>query len=266
MKKNKNTIFSMKNKVVAIFGGSGKIGINFAKTLQAAGAKVAIVDIKFSKNPINKKVTFVKCDVSSENEIKNSISFIIKKFKKVDVMIYNVYCKPDSYYKKFSKYDTKTWNEVLKVNLTGAYLVTKYLINSKKSKKLNLIYLSSIYGIVGPDNNIYKGLNPKKNIYGGKHSLNTPAAYTTTKSALLGFSKYIATTFGKDGVRSNCLTPGGVFDNQEKKFVNKYISKVPLGRMANWKDYNGAILFLASDASDYMTGSNLIIDGGWSAW
>ena len=96
--------------------------------------------------------------------------------------------------------------------------------------------------------------------------MTTPASYTASKSALLGLMKYMATTFGKDNIRVNALTPGGVFDGQEKKFVKSYSKKVPLGRMAKWHEYNGAILFLASDASSYMTGSNLIIDGGWTAW
>ena len=113
---------------------------------------------------------------------------------------------------------------------------------------------------------IYENLKNKNNIYGGKYSLTTPVSYTSTKSGLLGLMKYISTTCGKFGIRANSLTPGGVFDFQEKKFVNKYIKKVPLGRMANLSDYNGSILFLASDASKYMSGSNLIIDGGWTAW
>ena len=120
--------------------------------------------------------------------------------------------------------------------------------------------------MVGPDLSIYESLSNKKNIYGGKFSLTTPASYSSTKSGLLGLMKYLATTCGKFGIRANSLTPGGVFDNQEKNFVKKYIKKDPLGRMANWSDYDGPILFLASDAYKYMTGSNLIIDGGWTAW
>ena len=119
---------------------------------------------------------------------------------------------------------------------------------------------------MGPDLSIYKNLKSHKNIYGGKHSLTTPISYTSSKSGLLGLMKYLATTCGKLGIRVNSLSPGGVFDFQEKKFVKNYIKKVPLGRMAYWSDYNGPILFLASDASSYMTGSNLIVDGGWTAW
>ena len=266
-KRKINAIFNMNNKTVAIFGGTGKIGTNFAKVLSLAGANVIILDIKRKKiDKKNKKISFIKCDVGSEIQIKDAINDIIKNFKKIDVLIYNVYSKPKQYYKKFINYDTNTWKNVINVNLTGAYLATKYLISKNKSKNLNFIYLLSTYGLVGPDISLYKGLSAKKNIYGGKYSLNTPAAYTATKSALLGFSKYISTNFWKRWSKIKLSYTHGVFDNQEKKFVKKYNSKVPLGRMAKWTDYNGAILFLASDASSYMTGSNLIVDGGWTAW
>ena len=96
--------------------------------------------------------------------------------------------------------------------------------------------------------------------------MTTPAPYTASKSGLLGLAKYLSTSFGKNNIRVNCLTPGGVYDGQEKRFVENYRKKVPLGRMAKWDEYNGAILFLSSDASSYMTGSNLIVDGGWTAW
>jgi 2-deoxy-D-gluconate 3-dehydrogenase len=261
-----NKIFDMSNKNVIIFGGAGKIGKNFSKILSAAGANVFILDLSCSKKILSKKIFFLKCDVSSETQINSSIEKIINKFKKIDVLIYNVYSKPKNYYKKFTEYDSDTWKTVIDINLTGAFLATKYLISLKKNKKLNFIFLLSTYGIVGPDYKIYENLSAKKNIYDGNYSLNTPAVYSASKSALLGFAKYISTTYGKDGVRCNCLTPGGVFDNQEKKFIKRYEHKVPLGRMANQNDYNGAILFLASDASSYMTGSNLIVDGGWTAW
>ena len=268
-KSNKSfrNIFSLKNKVIVIFGGSGKLGINFSEILSEAGGKIYLLDIK--KNTTKKKNTFfIKCDVSSKKNIQSSLDIILKKEKKIDTFIYNVYSKPKNYYAKFENYNQKTWDNVIKSNFTGAFLSSQLAINHFKKKKIkgNIIFVLSIYGIVGPDLSIYEGLKPKKNIYGGKFALTTPASYTSTKSALLGLTKYIATAFGKFGIRSNALTPGGVFDNQEKAFVKKYVKRVPLGRMAKWTDYNGAILFLSSDASSYMSGSNLIIDGGWTSW
>ena len=261
-------IFSLKNKNIVIFGGSGKIGISFSKILSSFGAKVFLLDLRRSKNKIKKGVTFIKCDVSDEKEIQNKLNLIIKKYKKIDTMIYNIYSKPKNYYQNFENYKLETWKKVLQTNLTGAFLVSQFLTKYFKKRKIkgNLIFLLSTYGIVGPNYKIYEGLKHQKNIYGGNFSLNTPASYTTTKSALLGLMKYLATNFGKYGIRSNTLTPGGVYDGQEKKFVKKYINQVPLNRMAKFNDYDGAILYLASDASSYMTGANLVVDGGWTAW
>ena len=242
------------------------MGLNFSKTLVSAGAKVFLGDIK--KKISNSKIIYNYCDVSNDKSINNFFNNIIKKEKKIDTLIYNVYSKPRNYYQKFEKYGDDVWEEVMKTNLTGAFKASQIIINHFKKKKIsgNIILVLSTYGIVGPDLSIYHSLSSKKNIYGGKFSLTTPASYTTSKSGLLGLMKYLATSFGKDNIRVNALTPGGVFDGQEKKFVKNYSKKVPLGRMAEWHEYNGAILFLSSDASSYMTGSNLIVDGGWTAW
>ena len=264
---NYKNIFSMKNKKVIIFGGTGNLGLNFSQTLSSAGAKIYLLD-KIKKTINNKNIIFQKCNVDSKINISKNLQKIIRREKKIDVLIYNVYSKPKNYYQNFEKYDLNTWEKVLKTNLTGAFLSCQYMVNHFKKNKIsgNIIIVLSTYGIVGPDLSIYGNSKSKKNIYGGKYSLTTPISYTSTKSGLLGLMKYLATTCGKFGIRANALTPGGVFDFQEKKFVKKYVNKVPLGRMANWSDYNGSILFLASDASKYMSGSNLIIDGGWTAW
>ena len=264
---NKKNLFSMKNKVVIIFGGAGKLGQEFAKTLSHNGAKVYILDIKKGvKN--NKNFFFLKCDVQKNKNIETAFKKIIEKEKKIDTVIYNVYSKPKDYYKDFQNYNLNTWKKVIESNLTGAFLVAQKAVKIFIRKKIqgNIIFLSSTYGVVGPDPGIYLGLNSKKNIYGGKFALNTPASYSSTKTGLIGLARYLATNFGKYKIRANVLSPGGVYDNQEKKIVENYKKKVPLNRMANWSDYNGAILFLASDASKYMTGSNLVIDGGWTAW
>ena len=260
-------IFSLKKKNIVIFGGSGKIGKSFSKILSSFGANIFLLDLKPRKN-VNKKIKYIKCDVSDENQIYEKLNFIINKYKKIDTMIYNVYSKPKNYYQNFENYDSKTWRKVIDTNLTGAFIASQFLISFFKKNKIkgNLIFLLSTYGIVGPNYKIYQGLKSKRNIYGGNFSLNTPASYSTSKSALLGLMKYIATNFGKYGIRSNTLTPGGVFDGQEKKFVKNYVNNVPLNRMAKFNDYDGAILYLASDASSYMTGANLIVDGGWTAW
>ena len=135
----KNNIFSMSGKVVMIFGGSGKLGIQFSKILKENGAKVYLLD----KKRVNKNEYFIKCDVQKLNDIKNSFKKIINKEKKIDVIIYNVYSKPQNYYEKFENYKKKTWDNVLEANLTGAFLVSQSAINIfiKKKIKGNIIFL-----------------------------------------------------------------------------------------------------------------------------
>ena len=258
-------IFSLKGKNIIILGGSGKLGINFSKSLVSAGGRVFIGDVKKKIN--NNKIIYNFCDVTKKESVEKFFKKIFEK-NKINTLIYNVYSKPENYYKNFENYDDTVWDKVLDANLSGAYKSSKIMINHFKKNKIkgNIILVLSTYGIVGPDLSIYKNLSSKKNIYGGKFSLTTPASYTASKSGLLGLTKYLSTAFGKYNIRVNSLTPGGVYDGQEKKFVKKYSDKVPLARMAKWHEYNGAILFLSSDASSYMTGANLVVDGGWTAW
>ena len=262
---NYKNFFSLKNKNIIIFGGAGKLGQSFSLSLLSAGAKVFILDQNFPKK-LNKKIKYIKCDVTSKSSVSECFKLILKKVKKIDTIIYNVYSKPVNYYKSFEDYDFKTWQEALTTNLSGAFLVCQKVIDHFKKKKIhgNIILISSTYGLVGPDNRIYDNL--KSNLYGGKFKLNSPAVYGASKSGLIGLMRNLATSYGKFNIRVNCLSPGGVFDGHEKQFDNQYKSRVPLNRMATSTDYNGAIVFLSSDASRYMTGSNLVIDGGWTAW
>jgi len=262
---NCKSIFSLENKVILILGGAGKLGRSFSKSLVTAGAKVYLLDLNFFKSK-SKNIISIKCDVSSKTSVTECFEKIIKKEKKIHTVIYNVYAKPLNYYKSFENYDFNTWQDALCVNLSGAFLVCQESIRHFKKNKIsgNIVLVSSTYGLVGPDERIYKNL--KKNIYGGRFKLNSPAVYGASKSGLIGLMKNLAVTNGKFNIRVNCLTPGGVWDNHEKTFHKNYKERVPLNRMANWTDYNGAIIFLASDASRYMTGSNLVIDGGWTAW
>ena len=192
----------------------------------------------------------------------------MEKEGRLDVMIYNVYAKPEGYYKPFEDYSYETWDKAISANVNGAFLCSQEAVKIFKENKINgnIILTLSTYGLVSPDQRIYDNLQPSSNIYNSEYSLNTPMVYTVSKSGLLGMVKWLAGAYGKYNIRVNGLSPGGVFDGQEEAFQKAYIQKVPLGRMANWTDYNGAILFLSSDASQYMTGSNLVIDGGWTCW
>jgi NAD(P)-dependent dehydrogenase (short-subunit alcohol dehydrogenase family) len=269
-------IFNIQGRVIVIMGGAGKMGQAFAEFLSNAGGVIYITDINQSHvedvaEKIDKKsqgsVHGIKCDVSKESDIQNCFEQILSKEGKLHGLIYNVYAKPDGYYKAFSKYPKSTWDKVMDINVCGAYLCCKEAVNafSKFGIEGSIVLTLSTYGLVSPDFKIYEGLEASHNIYGNDDALTTPMPYTVSKSGLLGMIKWLAVSQGDKKIRVNGLSPGGVFDGQEKKFHEAYKERTPLGRMANWRDYNGAILFLMSDASLYMTGSNLVVDGGWTA-
>ena len=269
-------LFDMEGRVGVIMGGAGKMGCEFAQTLANAGATVVIADVdrekivtvakSLSKNTSG-TIVGMDCDVSSEDQINDLFKFVSDSYGIINFFIYNVMAKPGGYYRPTDNYDIETWNAVLAGNLTGAFLccreAEKYM---KDPKGGSMVLTSSVYGIVGPDQRIYEGCAQADNIYGGGDPLNCPAAYSTSKAGLLGMARYFSTLWAGSGIRVNVLVPGGVYDDQETSFHDAYVQRTPLGRMAVWSDFNGAILFLVSDASRYMTGSQLVIDGGWTAW
>lgn len=271
-----HSLFDLKNKVAVIVGGAGKMGQQFASTLGFAGARVIIADVDKEKSDnlakeISSRVKTVvkgfKCDVVKEKQVKELFKTVHDEYGQIDALIYNVMAKPGGYYKPFGQYQTTAWKKVLDGNLTGAFLCCREVADYMKlSNGGSIVLTSSIYGVVGPDQRIYKGCSPAGNIYGDKEPLNCPASYSASKAGLLGLAKYLATLLGEYNIRVNLLTPGGVYDGQEEPFHNEYVNRTPLRRMAVWSDFNGAILFLVSDASRYMTGANLVVDGGWTAW
>jgi NAD(P)-dependent dehydrogenase (short-subunit alcohol dehydrogenase family) len=270
-------IFNLKGKVILIMGGAGKMGQAFAEALSNAGATLYLLDLSdtYARQcaaEISEKsegtVFGMGCDLGKQENITSRFKEIRDKEGRIDTLIYNVYAKPEGYYRKFEDYELETWEKVMAANITGAYLSCQEAVKCFKELSIpgNIILTLSTYGIVCPDLRIYEGLEGVTNIYGGKDPLTTPMAYVVSKNGLIGMIKYLAGTCGKDNIRVNGLSPGGVFDGQEESFYNAYTSRVPLGRMATWTEYNGAILFLTSDASRYMTGANLVVDGGWTTW
>jgi len=272
-------MFDMKGKIVLITGGTGLLGFEYAKTLADAGANIVLVDLDEKRcikkaeqleQKYKKSMIGIKTDISNKNEVKKMISIIEEKFGRVDVLINNAAfnCPADqtgSNFVDFKDYPVDLWKKSLNVNLTGMFLCSQEVIRIMLKRKIkgSIINISSTYGIVGPDQRIYSSIkNPKDK----KQVFTKPVDYSTTKSGVLNFTRYLASLYGKNGIRVNTLSPGGVWDNQDEKFVEKYSNKTVLGHMADKTDYNGAILFLASDASRYMTGANLVIDGGWTCW
>jgi 2-deoxy-D-gluconate 3-dehydrogenase len=269
--------FSLKDKVAVVTGGVGLLGAEFCKTLAEAGAAVAVVDL--NGDAANKvadgltkdgyKAKGIPTDITKPDSVNSMVAEILSTFGRLDVLVNSAALDPkfdpDAASKgiapgAFEDYPLEQWNAAMNVNLTGMFLVTQACVKPMiaQDKKGSIINICSTYGLNGPDQRIY--------IKDGKRVAYKPVYYTTTKAGVMGFTKYLSAYYAGTEIRVNALTPGGVFNNHEEYFVKNYSAKTILGRMAKKDEMNGALLFLASDASSYMTGNNVIVDGGWTAW
>lgn len=266
-------LFSVKNKIAVITGGMGQLGTQYAKTLLDNGAEVAVFDINIKKKNSyflsqgkNPSLMLCQTDISEKKSIKKSLSRTLKKLGKPSILINNAALdappghSPDEN-GPFEKYPESAWEKSLAVNLKGMFLSCQVIGDfMSKHGGGSIINISSIYGNVSPDQRIYR--------YRAKNGrpFFKPISYAVSKAGVLNLSRYLATYWAQSNVRVNTLSLGGVFNKQDREFLREYSLRVPLGRMAREDEYNGAILFLSSDASSYMTGANLIIDGGFTAW
>jgi len=268
-------LFNVVNKIVIVTGGLGQLGRQFSLALLDRGAKVAIFDVKVEEQRIAERFSlrvkesnllFLPVDVTQRNSIEFGLKQVCERWGIPDALINNAALDsppnaPIEENGPFETYPESSWNKVMDVNLKGVFLCSQIVGGQMaNSGKGSIINICSIYGVVSPDQRIYD--YRRKN----GSSFFKPVAYTASKSALLNLTRYLATYWAGKNVRVNTLTFGGVFSNQDTAFLEGYCERVPLGRMAREDEYNGAIVFLISDASSYMTGSNLIIDGGWTAW
>jgi NAD(P)-dependent dehydrogenase (short-subunit alcohol dehydrogenase family) len=265
-------LFSLTNKITVVTGALGLLGKNHCHALSEAGANVIVVDIKendckkFAETLTTKSIG-VGCDITNAYSVKELKERVLKNFGKIDILVNNaaindMFENPTAAAEqsKFENYPLDLWQKSLDVNLTGTFICSQILGSEMaKAGKGSIINIASTYGIVAPNQSIYKKEN-------GEQSFYKSAAYPVTKGAIISFTRFLAAYWGDKGVRINTLSPGGVENNQEEYFIKNYSEATPLGRMAQPTDYKGAIVFLASDASSYMTGANLIVDGGWTAW
>lgn len=269
--------FDLKGRVAIVTGGVGLLGAEFCKTLAEAGAAVAVVDLN---GGAAKKIADGLCadgyhakaiqtDITKPDSVKAMAASVLSDFGRLDILVNSAALDPkfdpDAASKgiapgAFEDYPLADWNAAMNVNLTGMFLVTQACVRPmiEQGKKGSIINICSTYGLNGPDQRIY--------IKDGKRVAFKPVYYTVTKAGVLGFTKYLAAYYAGTEIRVNALTPGGVFNNHEEYFVENYSARTILGRMAKKDEMNGALLFLASDASSYMTGNNVVVDGGWTAW
>lgn len=253
----KEKSFDLTDKVAIVTGGAGLLGTEFCSALQQAGAKVASFDTKKQKTPLN--VVCIQCSVAKDVSIKRAVEKTIKFFGQIDILINAAGLNPppddEKNYLPYEKFSISRWKREIEVGLTGAHICIQQIAPHMMKRRLGVIInIASDLALIAPNNSVYK-LGKFKS-----------PAYVAAKAGLLGLTRAWASYLAPHGIRVNALAPGGVYNGQNAEFVEKNYSLNMMNRMANKNDYNGAIIFLCSDESSYMTGSVMVIDGGRTAW
>jgi 2-deoxy-D-gluconate 3-dehydrogenase len=267
-------LFNLTGRVAVVTGGAGLLGAEFCRTLAEAGAAVMIVDLEgdtaadlaASLTQSGYRAQARETDITSVDSIKEMVTATLKAYGRLDILVNSAALDPkfDPGSKKshpgaFEDYPLELWQQALDVNLTGAMLCCQAAVQPMlEQDRGTIINLSSIYGIVAPDQRLYQREDQPPQF--------KPVYYTVTKAGILGLTKYLAAYYAGKNIRVNAITPGGVYNGHDEEFMQAYAARALMGRMAEKDEMNGAMLFLASDASKYMTGANLIVDGGWTVW
>jgi len=266
-----DSLFDVSREIVVITGVSGQLGVEYAKCFLDHGSQVVGLDVRPSgeSNALAKlypeNFLFTESDVTKKSSLQQALDCIISRYGIPTVLINNAAIdsppsSPPEENGPFEDYPEASWDKVIDVNLKGVYLCCQVIgAAMAKAGKGSIINISSIYGLVSPDQNIYEYRRRRGEIFF------KPVAYSASKSGILNLTRYLSVYWAKKNVRVNTLTIAGVFNKQEDEFLDVYCGRIPVGRMADADEYNGSVLFLASEASRYMTGTNLVIDGGWTA-
>lgn len=267
--------FSLEGRTALVTGGAGLLGKQFTGALGQAGAKVVVADLDFEAAQDHTQylqdqgiqALAVEVDITDPVSISAMVNQTVSKFGSLDVLINSAALDPkfdpdnveDQYDNAFENFPLETWQKAIDINLTGMFLTCQGAAPWMLAQNYGVIInICSTYGLVGPDQRVYErteGVRRHKPVY-----------YTVSKAGVLGLTRYLATYYAGKPIRVNSLTPGGVYNQHDEVFLKAYSARTVMGRMANIDEMNGAIVFLASEASSYMTGANLIVDGGWTAW
>ncbi|MGB9639344.1 MAG: SDR family oxidoreductase [Anaerolineales bacterium] len=265
--------FRLDGRTAVVSGGAGLLGTRFCHTLAEAGARLVVGDINYvaaqtvarELNANGYAAIAVELDVTSPQSVHNLVQTTLDQYKTLDILVNSAALDPkfdpghSGHVNSFEDYPLDLWNQALAVNLTGMFLCSQAAsVPMLKQGKGAIINLASIYAITAPDQRLYQRPHQPPQY--------KPPYYPVTKSAVLGFTTYLAAYFAGKNIRVNAISPGGVFNGHDEEFVRSYSARTVLGRMADKDDMNGALLYLASDASEYVTGANLVVDGGWSIW
>ncbi len=270
------SLFDLRGRVAVVTGGGGLLGAEFCRTLAGAGARLIVADINMeaasavaeSLNAQGREALAIACDVTDPQAVKDMVAQTLAAFGRLDILVNSAALDPkfDPLGREeregqgaFEEFPLQAWEQALAVNLTGVFLCCQAAVRAMLAQGSGVIVnLSSIYGLVGPDQRLY--LRPDH------PPTYKPVYYSVTKAGILGLTRYLATYYAGRNIRVNALTPGGVYNEHDEAFLRSYSARAVLGRMAQKDELNGALLFLVSDASSYMTGANLVVDGGWTAW
>jgi len=268
-------LFDLKDKIVVITGGMGQLGQVYSKAFAERGAKVCIWDLDISENKLKDdiaeyvkkdKIKIHKVDITDHDSVDAGFSKVCEGWGVPDVLVNNAALDsppdaPPEEVGPFETYPETSFDKVMQVNVKGTLLCCQVIGGTMaKAEKGSIINISSIYGILSPCQDIYEF----RRVNG--EEFYKPVAYSVSKSAIMNLTRYLSTYWAKKGIRVNTVSPAGIFNNQPEEFLKAYCARVPMGRMAREDELVGAVIFLASDASSYITGSNIIIDGGMSAW
>jgi len=252
-------LFKLTGKTAIVTGGAGLLGKEIVKALSESGAIVYVADTNKQTSKKIKRGKGIKpiyLDITDEDSINNAVSHVISEQGRIDILVNGAYPRTADWGLKFEKVPFTSWKVNVDSHLGGYFICCQKIGEQMKRQGGGaIINISSIYGVVAPDFSIYDNT-----------TMTMPVAYSAIKGGLIALTRYIATYYGNHNVRANSVSPGGIYNKQVKAFVEKYASKTPLGRMGLPHEIAGSIIFLASDASSYITGQNIIVDGGWTAW
>lgn len=269
--------FDLAGKTAIVTGGAGLLGKEFCRTLAEAGAGVIVADLDADNASLvasqlqqeGLQAIAVRVDVTQSDSTREMVKTTLQTYGRLDVLVNSAALDPKfdpqamakmgQVSGAFEDYPLEQWKQALDVNLTGLFLCCQAAVQPMLDQgNGSIINICSMYGLVGPDQRLYQR--------DGVQTAFKPVYYSVTKAGVVGLTHYLAAYYAGKNLRVNALTPGGVYNGHDETFLKAYSARAVMGRMARKDEMNGAILFLASDASSYMTGANLVVDGGWTAW
>jgi len=262
---------SLTGKTAIVTGSLGFLGKYFCAGLAQAGASLVVLDLDkekcrdFAAELAEKYYVQAEgfgCDITNKESIRKVLDKVIRNFSHVDILLNNASYRssnPKSLHAPFEEYSLEEWQNMMDVNVNGTFLCSQIVGDSMRRSEAggSIINVASIYGVLGTDHRIYPN---------GSNRTNNPAAYSAAKGAVLSLTRYLATYWGNSGIRVNSISPGGIENNQNEEFVSQYSSRIPMARMGKPEEMIASVIYLASDASSYVTGQNILLDGGLSAW